>query len=168
MSSPYLQWKLYGGMLVSTAQCCLFFQNQPVVECSYTSDKMQDQTSGSRPPWLLFHSLLPFLPSSLGFVAFPSCLIYLCVSVSVLLCVCLCFGLLWVSWSEIVILFLSLITFVLFTFPSLRHWYHQIRGLPLTLDPIMYSLHGFQVFHPPLRGNLYLHNHFKGPFTLKR
>lgn len=46
------------------AQCCPFFQSQPSAECSYTVDMQRDQTPGSRLPWLLCRSLIPFLPSS--------------------------------------------------------------------------------------------------------
>lgn len=111
--------------------------------------------------WLLFDGQRSgvWLPSL-------SCLMYLCMWVY--LCHYVCFGLLWLSWPEIVILLFSLIAFVLLTFPSLRHWYHQIRGLPPTLDWLMYSLYGFQVFHPPFKAPPYLHNHSKSPFTLKR
>lgn len=169
--APYLHWKLDAGMPVSMAQCCPFFQNQPVVECSYTVDTLQDRISGSRLPWPLLHSLFPFLPSSrfslcsfftaFRYTATPSTALYTCVCKCI--CVIMCVSVLWATLS-----FISrdsnpvfgpcccLIAFVLFTLPALRHWYHQVKGLPPILDPLMDSSHGFRVFHPPLRGPPYL------------
>lgn len=131
--SPYLHWKLYAGMPVSTAQCCPFFRSQLVEECSCTVDTLQDQISGSRLPWPLIHPLFSFLPSSF-FVTLPPVFsglpsgallphqppyIPVYVGASVSLCMCVCtLG----SWAEIAILFLGpcccLIAFVLFTLPA--------------------------------------------------
>lgn len=104
--SPHLHWKLDAGMPASTAQCCRFFQNQPVVECSCTVDTLQGQTSDSKLPWLPLHSLVPFLPLSrlslrLGFTpvvywsafrctAVPSTTLYMCMCVCKCICVIRC------------------------------------------------------------------------------
>lgn len=120
-SSSYLHWRLYADTPASTAQCCPFFQNQPVAECSYTAGTLPDQISGSRLPWPLLHSL-SFLPSScflcdstkhlclvvhLQVHRYPvRHLIYLYMWVRPCHYVCVrALGYSWASWAEIAILF---------------------------------------------------------------